>query len=89
MNRILTAIVLIAFVIGLVFFGKLWMITLLCALVAGLAAHEFRQLSAAGGSPVPLWWTIAAVALFFVATFFATTFLAVFDAARTAAHLFF
>ena len=70
MNRILTAIVLIAFVIGLVFFGKLWMITLLCALVAGLAAHEFRQLSAAGGSPVPLWWTIAAVALFFVATFF-------------------
>ena len=41
MNRILTAIVLIAFVIGLVFFGKLWMITLLCALVAGLPdLHE-------------------------------------------------
>jgi len=70
MKRILTAIVLIAFVIGLVFFGKLWMITLLCAVVAGLAAYEFRALAAAGGSPVPLWWTLFAVALFFLATFF-------------------
>jgi phosphatidate cytidylyltransferase len=70
MKRILTAIVLIAFVISLVFFGKLWMITVLCALVAGLAAYEFRELAAAGGSPVPLWWTLGAVALFFLATFY-------------------
>ncbi len=70
MKRILTAVVLIAFVIGLVFFGKLWMITVLCALVAGLAAYEFRELAAAGGSPVPLWWTLGAVALFFLATFY-------------------
>jgi len=70
MKRILTAIVLIAFVIGLVFFGKLWMITVLCALVAGLAAYEFRELAAAGGSPIPLWWTLGAVALFFLATFY-------------------
>ncbi len=70
MKRILTAIVLIAFVIGLVFFGKLWMITVLCALVVGLAAYEFRELAAAGGNPVPLWWTLGAVALFFFATFY-------------------
>ena len=70
MKRILTALVLIAAVVALVFFGKPWMITLLAAVVAGLAAYEFRQLSAAGGSPVPIWWTLAAVALFFLATFF-------------------
>ena len=70
MNRFLTAIVLIALVVVLVFFGKLWMITLLAAIVAGLAAIEFRQLAAANRSAVPMWWTIAAVALFFAATFF-------------------
>ena len=69
MNRILTAIVLIVSVVALVFFGKLWMITLLCAIVAGLAAYEFRGLSAAVNSPIPLWWIITAVAVFFYATF--------------------
>ncbi|HVG27043.1 MAG TPA: phosphatidate cytidylyltransferase [Acidobacteriaceae bacterium] len=69
MKRILTAIVLIAFVAALIFLGKLWMVTLFAALIACLAALEFRSLAAAGGSPVPLWWTIFATALFFVATF--------------------
>jgi phosphatidate cytidylyltransferase len=69
MKRILTAIVLIALVAALVLLGKLWMVTLFAALVAALAALEFRQLSAAGGNPIPLWWTLAAVALFFFATF--------------------
>lgn len=69
MKRILTAIVLIILVGLLIFLGKLWMVTLFAALVALLAALEFRQLSAAGGNPIPLWWTIFAIALFFYATF--------------------
>jgi phosphatidate cytidylyltransferase len=70
MKRILTAIVLIAFVAALIFFGKLWMVTVVAALVAGLAAIEFRGFAAAGGCPIPLWWTISALSLFFLATFF-------------------
>jgi phosphatidate cytidylyltransferase len=69
MKRILTAIVLIVLVGLLIFLGKLWMVTLFAGLVAMLAAIEFRQFSAAGGNPIPLWWTIFGIALFFVATF--------------------
>jgi phosphatidate cytidylyltransferase len=69
MNRILTALVLIATVVLLLFFGKLWIITILTAGVACLAAYEFRAIAAAGGSPIPLWWTLAAVALFFFFTY--------------------
>ena len=69
MKRILTAIVLIVLVGLLIFLGKLWMVTLFAAVVAMLAALEFRQLSAAGGNPIPLWWTIFAIILFFLATF--------------------
>ena len=69
MKRILTAIVLIVLVCLLIFLGKLWMVTLFAALVALLAGLEFRQLSASGGNPIPLWWTIFAIALFFYATF--------------------
>lgn len=69
MKRILTAIVLIALVVALILLGKLWMVTVFAAIVAGLAAIEFRQLSSAGGNPIPLWWTLAAIALFFAATF--------------------
>jgi phosphatidate cytidylyltransferase len=69
MKRIITAILLIVLVGLLIFLGKLWMVTLFAALVALLAALEFRQLSAAGGNPIPLWWTLFAIALFFLATF--------------------
>jgi phosphatidate cytidylyltransferase len=81
MKRILTAIVLIVLVGLLIFLGKLWMVTLFAGVVAMLAAIEFRQISAAGergpqpasrlgqGNPIPLWWTIFSIALFFVATF--------------------
>lgn len=69
MKRILTAIILIVLVGLLIFLGKLWMVTLFAALVALLAALEFRQLSAAGNNPIPLWWTIFAIVLFFLATF--------------------
>lgn len=67
MKRIVTAVILIALVVAIVLWGKLWMIPLLGAVVAILAALEFRDLAAAGSSPVPLWWTIVATALVFLA----------------------
>jgi phosphatidate cytidylyltransferase len=70
MKRILTALVLVALVAVLVLFGKLWMITLVSAGIAVLAALEYRAVAEAGGCPVPLWWTLTAIALFFAATFF-------------------
>ena len=70
MKRILTALVLIALVGVLIFFGKLWMLTAASALIAGFAAYEFRGFTVAGGCPLPVWWTLAAVAAFFLATFY-------------------
>jgi phosphatidate cytidylyltransferase len=70
MKRILTAIVLIAIVGALIFFGKPWMITLLAAIIAGLAAWEFRGFTVAGGCPLPIWWTFTAIAAFFLAVFY-------------------
>jgi phosphatidate cytidylyltransferase len=70
MKRILTALVLILLVAALVFFGKPWMVTIAAAVVAGLAAVEFQAFTEAGGCGVPLWWTLSAVAAFFLATFY-------------------
>jgi phosphatidate cytidylyltransferase len=73
MKRILTAIVLIALVFALIFFDrtdKLWLITTFAAILAALAALEFRGFACAGGCPFPLWWTIFAVTLLFLATLF-------------------
>jgi len=74
MKRILTALILIAAVLALFFFGQLWMITLFAALVAELAAYEFLQLAAVGARAhgatlrIPLWWMSLATALAFVVT---------------------
>jgi phosphatidate cytidylyltransferase len=70
MKRILTAIVLIALVAALIFFGKLWMVTAFAALVALLAAWEFRTFAGTGGCPIPVWWTASSIMLFFLAAFF-------------------
>jgi phosphatidate cytidylyltransferase len=70
MKRILTALVLIGCVVALIFFGKSWMVTLFAAIVAGLAAWEFRGFTVAGGCPLPVWWTFLAVAAFFLAVFY-------------------
>ena len=94
MKRVLTAIVLIAVVVSLVLWGQPWMVTTLAAIVATLAALEFRTLSEASGSPVPLVWTIAAIAMFFFVVFerpqdtitavsFATLLLFAWNALRT------
>jgi phosphatidate cytidylyltransferase len=69
MKRILTALVLIALVAALVFFGNLWMIALFAAIVAGLAAYEFRGLAVAANMAFPLPWMIGAVALYFLTAF--------------------
>ena len=73
MKRILTAIVLIAVVLALVFFGQLWMITLFAAIVAELAAYEYLQLAnntrlPADQSRIPAWWMAASTSLLFLAT---------------------
>jgi phosphatidate cytidylyltransferase len=69
MKRILTAVVLIALVFAIVFFGQLWMITLFAALVAELAAYEYLQLASLSGAKVPLWWMAVATAMVFVVTY--------------------
>ena len=69
MTRVLTALVLIVLVVALVLFGQPWMITLLCAVVAALAAYEYIGLAARSNSPVPLWWMAAAIALFFLVVY--------------------
>ena len=68
MKRILTAIDLIVLVVALVFYGSEWMLLVFSGAVAVLAALEYRTLAAAVASPVPLWWTLAAVVLFFAVT---------------------
>src|SRR6266702_4281380 len=74
MKRILTAIVLIIAVLALIFFGKLWMITLFAAIVAELAAYEYLQLAAVGAEShgaklrIPLWWMALGTAIAFVVT---------------------
>ena len=66
MKRILTAVVLIAAVVGLVFLGPLWSIALFAAVVSGLAVHEYRGLTQMKGISIPSWWLAASViALFF------------------------
>ena len=74
MKRILTALVLISAVFALVFFGKLWMITVCSAVVAVLASYEYLQLAAVGAETheatlrIPVWWMALSTALAFVVT---------------------
>ncbi len=74
MKRVLTAVILIALVLALIFFGKLWMLTLFAAIIAELAAYEFLQLAAVGAEThgaklrIPLWWMAPATALAFLVT---------------------
>jgi phosphatidate cytidylyltransferase len=68
MKRILTAIVLIALVFGLIFWSNPQALILFSGIVACLAAYEYAALTKAGGAPVPTWWMIPAVIIFFVVT---------------------
>jgi phosphatidate cytidylyltransferase len=74
MKRIATAIVLIAAVFALIFFGQLWMITLFSAIVAELAAYEYLKLASVGAEAhgaklrIPIWWMALSTILAFVVT---------------------
>jgi phosphatidate cytidylyltransferase len=65
MKRIVTAIILIAAVLALIFLGQLWMLTLFACLMAELAAYEFLSLANLNGARVPAWWMAVATALLF------------------------
>jgi phosphatidate cytidylyltransferase len=68
MKRILTAIVLIAAVFAIIFYGPLWLLAVAAALVAGLAAYEYRALARNFDVYVPLWWLLAATVVIFFFT---------------------
>jgi len=68
MKRILTAILLIAAVLAILFLGPLWLLATAAALVAALAAYEYRALAHQKDVYIPLWWIIAATALVFFFT---------------------
>ena len=74
MKRIATAVVLIVAVLALVLRGDLRLISCFAALVAGLAAFEYRDLAhryAAVQSMrahIPLWWLLGSTALIFFFT---------------------
>lgn len=69
MKRILTAIVLIAVVFSLIFWGNQLALIVMSALVALLAAYEYVALTRAGDEVVPAWWLLPAVVLLFVVTY--------------------
>ncbi len=70
MKRVLTAIVLIAIVIGVVFFGNPLVLALVSCAIALLAAYEYAALTRTGGAAVPVWWLLPAITLLFAESFF-------------------
>lgn len=73
MKRIVTAVLLIAVVVALIFFGQMWMVTLACALTAELAAYEYLVLARGQGKRIPAWWMLSAIAILFWVTFYRPT----------------
>lgn len=70
MKRILTAVVLIAIVVGVVFFGNPLLLAITACAVALLAAYEYAQLTGTGGAAVPAWWLLPAITLLFAESYF-------------------
>ena len=66
MQRILTAIVLIAAVVLILFKTPLLVMTVASALVAGLALYEYAGLANKRGARVPIWFILPAAALLFI-----------------------
>ncbi|MGA2167119.1 MAG: phosphatidate cytidylyltransferase [Terracidiphilus sp.] len=69
MKRILTALVLIPLVLVLVFLGPKWLITLVTAGVAVLAAWEYLGLAELGGAKPPRVAVVVAIAALFAGNF--------------------
>ena len=70
MKRILTAVVLIAIVLGVIFFGNSIALSILACLIALLAAYEYAELTRVGGAGVPVWWLLPAIVLLFAQSHF-------------------
>jgi phosphatidate cytidylyltransferase len=68
MKRVLTAIVLIAAVVALIFWGNTHALILFSGIVACLAAYEYVALTKSASAPVPLWWILPSVIILFVVT---------------------
>jgi len=68
MKRILTAALLIFFVVLLIFRGQPWMLTLASALIAELAAYEYLRLANISGARIPVWWMLFGTAVVFLFT---------------------
>ena len=68
MKRVLTGAILIVVVLALIYLNIPWLITAVSALLALLAALEFRSLTAKANARIPLWWTILAIAALFTIT---------------------
>lgn len=69
MKRVLTAIILAPLVLVLVFLGPMWLITLVVAGVAMLAAWEFLALTEQRGAKPPRIAVLVAIALLFAGNF--------------------
>ena len=68
MKRILTAAFLILVVVLLIFRGQPWMLTLVSALIAELAAYEYLRLANTSGARIPVWWMLFGTAVVFLFT---------------------
>jgi len=69
MKRVLTALILAPLVLVLVFLGPIWLITLVVAGVAMLAAWEFLALTEHRGAKPPRVLTLGAIGLLFAGNF--------------------
>ena len=69
MQRVLTALVLIAVVVLIIFKAPLWLVVLAAALVAELALYEYVQLANGSGGNIQIWLVMFCAAMLFVATF--------------------
>jgi phosphatidate cytidylyltransferase len=69
MKRVLTALILAPLVLALVFLGPMWLITLVVAAVAMLAAWEFLALTENRGAKPPKVLTLGSIGLLFAGNY--------------------
>jgi phosphatidate cytidylyltransferase len=69
MKRVLTALILAPLVLALVFLGPMWLITLVVAAVAMLAAWEFLALTEHRGAKPPRILTLGTIGLLFAGNY--------------------
>jgi phosphatidate cytidylyltransferase len=69
MKRVLTALVLIPLVLAVVFLAPRWLVTILAAVVAALAAWEYLSMAEHGGTHPPRIAVVVAIVALFVGNF--------------------